>query len=110
MSERTRQLSEESPWSQCSAYRIDTRMFVRRLAKRLYQRLLAPTVRSLFFRELISKTGNFGSITWLGHAIMQNLLDLWIIQETIAELRPELLIECGTNRGDLPFSSHTCLI
>ena len=52
-----------------------------------------------FFTELIRKTDNFGRITWLGHPIWQNVLDLWTIQETIAEIRPTLLIECGTNRG-----------
>jgi cephalosporin hydroxylase len=61
--------------------------------------LFAPAIRSLFFRELISKTNNFGSITWLGHPIWQNVLDLWTIQETIAEVRPGLLIECGTCQG-----------
>jgi cephalosporin hydroxylase len=74
-------------------------MLGRRFWRRLYQRSLAPTVHALFFRELIGKTGNFGSITWLGHPIWQNVLDLWTIQETIAQVRPRLLIECGTNRG-----------
>jgi cephalosporin hydroxylase len=67
--------------------------------KRFYLRRLAPTIHSLFFRELINKTNNFGTIEWLGHPIWQNVLDLWTIQETIAEVRPGLLIECGTNRG-----------
>lgn len=74
-------------------------MFGGHYLRKLYRRRLAPTVRSLFFRELISKTGNFGSVQWLGHPIWQNVLDLWTIQETIAEVRPGLLIECGTNRG-----------
>ena len=65
----------------------------------IYNRLLRPTVHSLFFRELIGKTDNFGSVSWLGHPIWQNILDLWTIQETIALVRPGLLIECGTNRG-----------
>jgi cephalosporin hydroxylase len=65
----------------------------------MYMRLFAPTIRSLFFRELISRTKNFDNVTWLGHPIWQNTLDLWTIQETIALVRPELLIECGTNRG-----------
>ena len=67
--------------------------------RKLYKQRLAPAVRTLFFRELIQKTNNFGTITWLGHPIWQNVLDLWTIQETIAEVRPGLLIECGTNRG-----------
>lgn len=56
-------------------------------------------VREQFFTELVRKTNNFGQITWLGHPIWQNVFDLWTIQETIVELRPDLLIECGTNRG-----------
>jgi cephalosporin hydroxylase len=71
----------------------------RQTAAAFYRRSLAQTVRSLFFRELVGKTKNFGHVTWLGHPIWQNVLDLWIIQETLADIRPELLIECGTNRG-----------
>lgn len=59
----------------------------------------APPVAEAFFTDLIRQTNNFGRITWLGNPIWQNVLDLWTIQETIAEVRPELLIECGTNRG-----------
>src|SRR5258708_550322 len=58
-----------------------------------------PTISSVFFQELIAKTNNFGSVTWLGYPIWQNILDLWTIQETIALVRPALLIECGTHRG-----------
>jgi cephalosporin hydroxylase len=58
----------------------------------------AVTART-FHRDLIAKTGNFAGTTWLGRPIWQNVLDLWTIQETIAEIRPALLIETGTNRG-----------
>jgi cephalosporin hydroxylase len=64
-----------------------------------YQRLLRRPVGRLFFMDLVGKTNNFGDVTWLGHPVWQNVLDLWTIQETIAAVRPELLIECGTNRG-----------
>jgi cephalosporin hydroxylase len=70
-----------------------------RIAQRLYRRLLRPRVPAWFFDELIDKTENFSHVTWLGQPIWQNVLDLWVMQETIAELRPALLIECGTNRG-----------
>jgi cephalosporin hydroxylase len=53
----------------------------------------------VFFEQLISRTRNFGTVTWLGYPIWQNVLDLWTIQETIAEVKPALLIETGTNRG-----------
>lgn len=58
-----------------------------------------PPAAETFFTDLIRHTNNFGRITWLGQPIWQNVLDLWTIQETIAEVRPSLLVECGTNRG-----------
>jgi cephalosporin hydroxylase len=70
-----------------------------KMIRKLYKKLLAPSVNTLHFRELISRTANFSSIKWLGHPVWQNVLDLWTIQETIAEVKPSLLIETGTNRG-----------
>jgi cephalosporin hydroxylase len=64
-----------------------------------YQRILRRPVSRLFFMDLIGKTDNFGDVTWMGHPVWQNVLDLWTIQETIVEVKPALLIECGTNRG-----------
>ena len=74
-------------------------MVGRRLLRNMYDRFFRSTVNSLFFRELIRQTKNFGTVSWLGHPIWQNILDLWTIQETIALVRPGLLIECGTNQG-----------
>ena len=72
-------------------------------ATRAQLKLWAKTGRPLttraFHRDLIVKTGNFGHTTWVGLPIWQNVLDLWTIQETIAEIKPALLIETGTNRG-----------
>lgn len=56
-------------------------------------------VERTFFTALLLKTSNFTGVTWLGQPILQNTLDLWTIQETIAELRPALIVETGTNRG-----------
>jgi cephalosporin hydroxylase len=56
-------------------------------------------VHRLFQIDLIDKTGNFDNVTWLGQPIWQDVLDLWTIQEALSEVRPALLIECGTNRG-----------
>jgi cephalosporin hydroxylase len=67
--------------------------------RRLYNALVRPVVNTLFFTQLVRRTGNFSQVTWLGKPIWQNVLDLWTIQETISEIRPALLIECGTNRG-----------
>jgi cephalosporin hydroxylase len=74
-------------------------MVKRQIVKKLYKRFLAPPVRSLFLRDLIEETSNFGLVKWLGYPLWQNVLDLWIIQEIIAEVRPGLLIESGTNKG-----------
>jgi cephalosporin hydroxylase len=37
--------------------------------------------------------------TWLGIPCWQNPLDVWIIQEIIAETRPEVIVETGTFAG-----------
>lgn len=66
---------------------------------RIWARTGRRPVGRLFLNDLIARTGNFGEITWLGVPIWQNIVDLWTIQETIAEIRPALLIETGTNRG-----------
>jgi len=64
-----------------------------------YRRLTGRLASRLYRFELIARTGNFASTSWLGVPIWQNVLDLWTIQETIAEVRPALLIETGTHRG-----------
>lgn len=60
---------------------------------------LRSVASRLFFGELVAATDNFSRVTWLGRPIWQNILDLWTIQETIWEVKPALLIECGTYRG-----------
>src|SRR4051794_16739817 len=76
-----------------------TRQWLTRNWLRLYARTLRRPVTRMFHGDLIVKTGNFGATTWVGVPIWQNILDLWVIQETISEIRPALLIETGTNRG-----------
>jgi cephalosporin hydroxylase/SAM-dependent methyltransferase len=61
--------------------------------------VLTEPQRRLFFHDLIVQTRNFSHVTWLGYPIWQNVLDLWTLQEAITEIKPALLIECGTNRG-----------
>lgn len=82
----------------------------RAAARKLRERGIAAFVRwwprtgrrpvtRLFEADLVAKTHNFQSTSWMGVQIMQNVLDLWTIQETIAEVRPGLLIETGTWEG-----------
>jgi len=70
-----------------------------RAARRQRKPLDRQLVKNAFFTDLIKTTKDFSRITWLGQPIWQSVLDLWTIQETIAEVRPALLIESGTNRG-----------
>jgi cephalosporin hydroxylase len=71
------------------------------------RRATRPYVHRAYVDDLIVKTDNFGDVRWLGHPIWQNVLDLWSIQEAIAELRPALLLETGTNRaGSALFYAH----
>lgn len=65
----------------------------------VYRRTIGRLVNRLFQLDLIEKTNNFDDVRWLGVPVWQDVLDLWIVQEALSELRPALLIECGTNRG-----------
>jgi cephalosporin hydroxylase len=58
-----------------------------------------PEAHTSFQEALIQKTSNYGNITWLGKPIWQPVLDLWTLQEVIYEVKPDLLIECGTYKG-----------
>lgn len=62
-------------------------------------RALDDAAKKRFFERLIKHTNNFDKVSWLGIPVWQNVFDLWTIQETIAEIKPDLLIETGTNRG-----------
>lgn len=39
------------------------------------------------------------SIMWLGHNLLKSPLDLWVYQEMINVIRPELIVEFGTWKG-----------
>ena len=56
-----------------------------------------------FQAALIAHTRNYDNITWLGKPIWQPVLDVWTLQETMFEIKPELLIECGTYKGGSRF-------
>lgn len=40
-----------------------------------------------------------GPTRYRGHKILKNPFDLWIYHEIIQEMRPELVVECGTAHG-----------
>jgi cephalosporin hydroxylase len=83
------------------------RLFVLNLWVKFLARVLRRPVARLYHQDLIAATNNFGDTHWTGQPIWQNVLDLWIIQEAISEIRPALLIETGTNRaGSALFYAH----
>lgn len=53
------------------------------------------------FRDIYyqSKCWAYGNTSWRGYEIEKNPLDLWIYQEIIAEVKPEIIIEFGTFKG-----------
>src|SRR5436189_6056146 len=61
--------------------------------------VIEAPVERIFYSALLLKTSNFTRVRWLGQPILQNVADLWTIQEVIADLRPSLIVETGTNRG-----------
>jgi cephalosporin hydroxylase len=59
----------------------------------------AQTDPLAFQAALIQHTQNFEHVTWMGHPIWQSVPDVWTLQEAIAEIKPALVIECGTYKG-----------
>src|SRR6185295_14605315 len=50
-------------------------------------RFIGPFVNYAFLSGLILKTNDFNTVQWLGKPILQNMIDLWTIQETIYEVK-----------------------
>ncbi|MGH2614216.1 MAG: CmcI family methyltransferase [Thermomicrobiales bacterium] len=46
-----------------------------------------------------NRVQTWGETYWLGHHVLKCPLDLWIYQEILHEVRPELIFETGTYRG-----------
>lgn len=56
-----------------------------------------------FHRLYYNDTGTWRDTSWLGVTTWKCPLDLWIYQEILQELRPQLIIECGTAHGGSAF-------
>ena len=53
--------------------------------------------------------GTWQNNCWMGVPILKCPLDLWIYQEILFEIKPEIIIECGTfNGGSALFLAHLC--
>jgi cephalosporin hydroxylase len=67
------------------------------------------TVRR-FHRLYYDNSGRTWTNTrWLGVPVLKCPLDLWIYQELIAQIRPDLVIECGTFQGGSALFLASCM-
>ncbi len=65
-------------------------------------------VREEFERLFYSSVGQtWGGVRWLGVRAFKLPLDLWVMQEIVAETRPELIIETGVAEGERRSSTRT---
>lgn len=78
-----------------------TSWYLPRLAQR--PDLRSPSLEQLivdqFHRLYYDDPGTWLDTSWLGVTAWKCPLDLWIYQEMLQELRPQLIIECGTAAG-----------
>ncbi len=58
-----------------------------------------PTAVVDSFHRLYYESNAFTRTSWLGVSALKCPLDLWIYQEIIHDLKPDLIIECGTASG-----------
>ncbi len=54
---------------------------------------------SRFHRAFYNSSQTWRANTWLGVPTYKCPLDCWIYQEIVGEVKPDLIIECGTARG-----------
>jgi len=64
-----------------------------RIAWRLDRRTLRRASR------IVYKWGAWARTSWLGAQVVKNPLDLWVLQEIVAETQPDVIVETGTFRG-----------
>ena len=61
---------------------------------------LQPLISRLFHIIFYaSGERTWANTRWMGTTILKNPFDMWVYQELIFENKPDLLIECGTNKG-----------
>ena len=51
------------------------------------------------FYNAYATEGTWKDMKWLGVKILKNPFDLWIFQEIIFDIKPNIIIECGTKYG-----------
>jgi len=77
---------------------------IARLVERIYRKShkyprVAQVITNHFHRLFYYSKETWKNTFWLGTPLLKCPLDLWIYQEIIFELKPDLIIECGTFQG-----------
>ena len=59
-------------------------------------RIVSTRFHKLYYRN---EKQTWGNTRWMGVGVLKCPFDLWIYQEILHEVRPDILIECGTASG-----------
>ena len=65
--------------------------------KQRWRKMITDQFHKIFYR--FDDTAAWRDAAWLGTPALKCPFDLWVYQEIIHELRPDLIIETGTYRG-----------
>jgi cephalosporin hydroxylase len=87
---------------------LNARAAAGRLRRRL-RRAAAPRVIDAFHRDYYNDPNTWPNTYWQGIHVEKCPLDLWVYQEIVFELRPDLIVETGTRHGGSAlFFAHLC--
>ena len=73
--------------------------------KRWFQRIIATQFHKCYYH---SRPKIWNNTFWLGVPVGKCPLDLWVYQEIISDLRPDVIIESGTGRGGSTLFLASC--
>ena len=95
---------------------VSVKTIIRKVLNRIYERVYIPKIYK-YFKGKVDITNDITqfhklyynawgedatwrkNMFWMGTPILKNPFDLWIFQEIIHKLNPDVIIECGTKYG-----------
>jgi cephalosporin hydroxylase len=63
------------------------------------KRAIVDGFHRLYYGEGVASEGTWKNTYWLGTPVCKCPLDLWVFQEILVAVRPDIIIETGTGRG-----------
>lgn len=74
-----------------------------------YEALIAVEFHKLFYNGPSGAEPLFATTSWMGVSCLKCPLDLWVYQEILGEIRPDIIIETGTFAGGSAlYLAHLC--